>query len=506
MEFALTNRKQLTEDLLKADILSGYTGNLLLFTLLYHHTGHVGILSMVSSLIDRAVTEARISAQGLKWDYSRAKKAYDSMTGFSHGASGIAWVLMQVGKYFDAAGLVYLAEEALKYEMQYYHQPDNNWLDLRLGPHRLNKPNAHEWNLQTFLPEMTDVNAWAHGAAGIGLTRRMAFEFTDKQNYQVDCKNILKRCLNDIRKLDRDDFTLVSGYTGMIPFLLTGKIGCGVSIETEVIFILEQAAKLHKRTNSYNAYVSCGAEDYGLLSGKTGIGYIIIRLLKYNKQIDILNPELPVRCSNKNFRQAYSVYNIKKTIFSRYYKRTLGELKEVSPSVFEANNIDEFQINLKAEILNNNSTGAKTQYELECAVANLWKLHKGYFSFDQKHKHLRKMADESLSITDKDLVEHCFQLSSHVKIYNLDQKEGNELLLLVSDENGVSETNIGVFPAMILSAVDERGMRGLELINQIQSVFFKDIATETLLAELQVKVVQQLRLLIKAGFIVLRRD
>jgi hypothetical protein len=501
LNLTLTNCKQLTENLLKVDILSGYTGNLLMLTLLYHHTGNIEIFNMVTSLIDRLILEARISEQGLKWDYSRSKKAYDSMTGFSHGASGIAWVLMQIGGYFSATGLIYLAEEALKYEMQYFQAPAKNWLDLRLGPHRLNKPNVHEWDLQTFLPEMTDVNAWAHGAAGIGLTRQMAFKLTKKKNYAKDCNIILERCLNDLVKFDRTDFTLVSGYTGMIPFLLNSSKVSGISNETEIVFILDQAAELYRKNQSYNTYVSCGIDDYGLLSGKAGIGYIILNILTDKNAGSILNPELPKQTKNLDFEEKYSEYHIKRAIFSRYYKRTLEALKGENSSLFDVENINDFKIKLQAEISKRNRREAKENFDLEQSIVDLWAQHKGYFSFEQKYKHLLRMADENLFVTDPDLMKRFFKLSDHVKIYRPDKESSHNVLLLISDENGIREMNIGVFAAMILNEIENSKIIGLDLINSIHRIFFKDNATENLLAELRNKVIQQIRLLIKAGFV-----
>ncbi|MBO9675650.1 MAG: hypothetical protein J7577_19540 [Sphingobacteriaceae bacterium] len=494
LELTLANKQELTAGLLKADLLSGYDGNLLMLTLLYHHTENNEVLRMVSLLIERLITEARISEQGLKWDYSSSKKNYDSMTGFSHGAAGIAWVLMQVGQYFKATGLNYLAEEALKYEMQYYYSPAKNWLDLRLGPHRLNKADVHEWKLQTFLPEMTDVNAWAHGAAGVGITRQMAFQLTKQKQYQLSCSNALQRCLDDLEKLDRTDFTLVSGYSGMIPLLLSHKM------KAQIVLILSKARMFYQKTNSFNGYLSCGCDDYGLLSGKSGIGYIILNVL--NNTDSVLAPGLPKNYGKSVFEDQYSKEQIKKSVFSKYYTRTLEELKAIDSTFFNANDINEFKMNLERLVLGSGNTKTQNIFDLESRLVDLWKQHKGYFSFEQKGKYLYKMADEILSITDQALMAKSFDLGGHIELYHHhDDLDDPDILLLISEGNGIKELNVGVFAAMILNAISKKRLTGVELVKSIQARLFKEKPTEKSLIELENKVVQQIRLLIKAGFV-----
>lgn len=495
LELTLSNRQELTEGLLKADLLSGYCGNLLMLSLLYHHTSDVEVLNMLSLLVERLISEARISEQGLKWDYSSSKKAYDSMTGFSHGASGIAWVLLQVGKYFKTDGLIYLAEEALKYELLYYHEPAKNWLDLRLGPHRLNKPDLHQWKLQIFLPEMTDVNAWAHGAAGIGITRHKALQVTKQKQYEADCNNVLQRCLHDLEKLDRTDFTLVSGYCGMIPFLLNRNKGA------QIVSILDQAKKLHQTTNSYNGYVSCGCDDYGLLSGKSGIGYIILNVLNGKDTDSILAPILPKTNKKSIFKDQYDRKQVKKSIFSKYYAKTLRKLEAIDSMVFDAEDINEFKAKLQSEVLKINNIEIQEVFDLESRLQDLWKQHKGYFCFEQKQKYLRKMLEESFSTTDQVLMEKSFRVTEHVKLYQQNGENNLKTLLLISEGNGIKELQVGVFAAMILNAIENRSIKGVELVKWPQSILFEEKPTEKALAELQNKIVQQIRLLIEAGFV-----
>ena len=506
LKLALTYQKQLTIELLKADLLSGYTGNLLVLTLLYHHTENKVVLGMVKLLIDRLISEARISAKGLKWDYSRSKKAYDSMTGFSHGASGIAYVLMQVSRYFEIPGLLYLAEEALAYEMQYFHAPAKNWLDLRLGPHRLNKPDVHEWQLNTFIADMTDVNAWAHGAAGVGLARYEAFSLTTKNIYQKHCTDALNRCLADIAKLERADFTLVSGYLGMVPFLLKCNEQQNGAFSHEITAIINLAREQHQKTKSYNAYTSCGLADYGLFSGKSGVGYVLLHLLMNQKSDAVMLPKLPRANKPSVIKEMYTVQRIKREIFSRYYQQTIDKVKNLdrnfSPEM-AAQNIDAFKRKLEEKIdaLTSEQKDIKQLFDLETEKLKLWKQHKGHFCHQQRNVYLNKKAEEADLINNEELLNRNLKLSSYAKYYEFGENAGK--FLLICNENEVSELKIGALPGVILKIIANKPVKIAKLIEFIAENYVEKPFDSAKITLLHSKVLEQIRLLVKSGVVAL---
>ncbi|NTE04641.1 hypothetical protein G6M26_30150 [Agrobacterium tumefaciens] len=495
----LSNQTQLSTKLLKADLLSGYVGNLLVFTLLYHYSQNEEILRLIHLLLDRLIQEARVSEMGLKWDYHQSKKAYDSMTGFSHGASGIAYCLMELSMYFAEPGLLYLAEEALAYEMQYYHAPANNWLDLRIGNYELSKPGAHLWQLETFISDMAGANAWAHGAAGVGLSRSLAFKLTQKEIYSKQCNCAHEKCLSDLQNKTRPDFTLVSGYTGMIPFLMCTQET--EEIADHIFDAIDGAIKQYQKTNSYSEYLSCGADDYGLFSGKAGVGYVLLQLIAGDQSGSVVKPTLPKPAKIINLEGRFSTVDIKRKIFSSYFKRTIEKLDLLGVNIgalYEVKNIDEFRdvLSIKISQMEGGYETITQSFRLESELLKLWKLHKGYFSYQQRNIYLKKNAESASQKSDSDFIALSLKLNDHVKYFGEDEN-GNKLLLY-GNESGVEEIKIGIFLAIIFASLVNRKMKTSQLIDEITSQYFEP-ATEK--EQISQKIVLQIRLLLKSGFI-----
>ncbi|WP_373564866.1 lanthionine synthetase LanC family protein [Sphingobacterium sp. E70] len=70
---------------------------------------------------------------------------------------------------------------------------------------------------ENFLPHIQELNSWAHGAAGIGLARLAAWRATGKTVYLDQCRNIAKKCSSTILQAERQDYTVCSGYAGLLP-------------------------------------------------------------------------------------------------------------------------------------------------------------------------------------------------------------------------------------------------------------------------------------------------
>ncbi|RNL81729.1 hypothetical protein ED312_18535 [Sinomicrobium pectinilyticum] len=463
LHLTLNCAKDIVEQPVKADLLSGYAGNLFVMTLLYHYSENNTVLDIIRQLIDRFITELRISETGLKWDYSRAKSSYDSMTGFSHGASGIAYVLLQVGNYFKSDGLIYLAEQALAYEMQYFHPESGNWLDLRMGPHRLSLEKAYRWDLEQFIPTMRNVNSWAHGASGIGISRLYAYEITGKSIYLDHCKTVMKSSLKHLRQNDRPDYTLCSGYTGHIPFLSRYRKHSEAYDLSNLVAITDNAKKQYARYQSYNTYVSTNREDCGLLSGKAGVGYGILHLL--NPDMDsICMPRLPKSAEHTTL-EGYSRTYMSSYIFRKYYPETIRILNTVSGEFtesIEGEDISVIEQQVKQYV--HTVPALEEIFNYEYGLTALWKSHKGYLCYHMKRKHHQLRAEILCNLSPVALLKIPFILSGHVHTHPLGQElkgimhadPGHQTLILVSNENGISRMPIGKFHTLLVSYLSEQ--------------------------------------------------
>lgn len=514
LRLSQNHQKSIIEHTAKADLLSGYSGSLFVFTLLYHHLKSDAVLMMIQEMTNRLVQETRISETGLKWDYNKSKSAFDSLAGFSHGASGIAYALMQVGNYFKSEGLIYLAEQALKYEMQYFYRESNNWLDLRLGSYRLGLPDAYKWDLNLFLPEMKNVNSWAHGAAGIGLSRLYAWETTGNPVYFGQCKAAMERCLSDLKKMDRTDFSLCSGYSGMVPFLLKFQQLTGENLTSALCSIAEQANDQYEQEGSYNTYISASPFDFGLLSGKTGIGYMLLQLLNPEMN-NVVCPSLPVNDGCLPTAHGPAKAAIQQGLFLRHYPSTIKLLNLLEPGFPEglpAEDIQEFEEKTHQKI---NHLPASKGWEImevfnfEKIRTQCWKGHKGYLCYAKKNEFIRNQNKELLLRNDDLLPDLGLELSDHVMFYPIasrlreimELKQQDCAALFISEESGLQTIYIGQLPTLIINHLKKEVTTGRKLIDFILGDFLKQGYNIVEYEALEQRIIRQIRLLIISGIL-----
>ncbi|MFU1855627.1 lanthionine synthetase LanC family protein [Sphingobacterium sp. NGMCC 1.201703] len=510
---ALTYQDQLVRQTIKADLLSGYSGSLFVFTLLQHYRPEPALIQLIQQLIDRLVQEARPSEKGLKWDYNQSKSAYDSLTGFSHGASGIAYMLLQVAEYFDNKALLYLAEEALLYEMQYFHADFDNWLDLRLGSHRLQSANVQQWELKNFLPHIQELNSWAHGAAGIGLARLAAWRATGKAAYLDQCRSIAKKCSADILRGDRQDYTVCSGYTGLLSYMLHYPHTTQEYSGELFLHVIDKAQQQYQTTGSYNSYISAGREDYGLLSGAAGIGYSILQLLN-DRMSTVLCPRLPA--APKSAQQAFqlSLSELQRGLLEKYYPMTLQQLEEqpaMRKILDQVNGINDFENSLN-ELLLQAGQAPKlwAVFALEQARNKKWKKHKGHLCYSRKNAYIKSKIQQLARSNVSDLAEHYFVLADHVSLYLLNEDLRKVLalnadrlaVLFIADEWGVSSTYIGMISTLLVQEVEDSPLIGSELNDRVSNKLRSRIGKQNDYSSLQAHISAQIRLLFESGILI----
>ncbi|WPV66366.1 lanthionine synthetase LanC family protein [Chitinophaga sp. LS1] len=429
------------------DLLTGAAGILLVMTLLFHHSNEADIQEIVHQIIQLLIADARISKKGLKWDHH--KLAFDSLTGLSHGAAGIAYALMQTGHYFKYDGLVFMAEKALEYEMQYYLPDRKNWLDIRVGARRYNLHDAQNWRLEVFFPELKLVNSWAHGAAGISLSRMYAYNITGKHEYNQQAQSGIQYCLADLANT-RADYTLCSGSVGLVPLLLRS----GQQHYDVIHNIFLAANELYFTTGGFNQFIETSPQDAGLFSGKAGVGYMLIQLLSGQLADDIILPQLPYSSHTKNnlFTRAY----VSTSIYSKYYQQSLTRIKLKQE---ELNDIEDMEDIISQKIPDID----KSTFTLEKIKARIWQQHKGALCYHKKISFLKKTVKDILSRDDISLMDSTYYLPDHIIL-----SQDNNVIEISSNDIKVLET--GKFVTFILSILKEPAT-GHQLFQQILRAF-----------------------------------
>ncbi|WP_162641790.1 type 2 lanthipeptide synthetase LanM family protein [Streptosporangium sp. 'caverna'] len=144
------------------DVIGGAAGALGVLLAVHEATGLPVALRLARACADRLVETARPQRRGVAWPGAISSSL--PLTGFSHGGAGIGWALARFAATPDGAtaGARYAetARAAFAYERDLYDPHVRNWPDYRdiPGERADDTPPA-------------SMQAWCHGAPGIGLAR-----------------------------------------------------------------------------------------------------------------------------------------------------------------------------------------------------------------------------------------------------------------------------------------------------------------------------------------------
>jgi type 2 lantibiotic biosynthesis protein LanM len=256
----LLTMKQLQADT-HFDILHGTAGALLVLLKLYRLTG-------TSDCLDRAIIAGqhlikhRIMGENGTCTW---KTAYPRMlTGFSQGAAGIAYALLQLFAITGEPSYRDVAEAALAYENTAFSAEAGNWYDYRPCTMTNGTP--------------TCMTSWCHGAPGIGLARLAALPVLDTDEIRRD----IAVALGTTRRLGGQGVDhLCCGTAGRIDVLLTAAYTLQRpdwhAVAQQLTAWMVQRAQ---QNNTFQLYVNVPSTVYNpaLFQGAAGIGYTLLRL------------------------------------------------------------------------------------------------------------------------------------------------------------------------------------------------------------------------------------
>ena len=222
------------------------------------------LLELGARLLDSATTTAR----GTCWVSNHSPGP--PLLGYGHGNSGCIHALLELYDFFGDQNYFDVALHTLEYENDFFDANEQNWPDLRSTPDDIEGQ-----------PKF--MNAWCHGAVGIGLSRLRSYEITGNDVFLHDAKICLQKAEEQI------DFKKVSaclchGVSGNSDLLIEG---------TRVL--QDQAfLKKAKTIGSEGIEKIAGKGDHwinglqnkvsipGLMNGLSGIGYFYLRLAEPN--------------------------------------------------------------------------------------------------------------------------------------------------------------------------------------------------------------------------------
>jgi type 2 lantibiotic biosynthesis protein LanM len=228
-------------------------------------------LALAARCGERLLARARPMEPGLGWVLEQA--GLRPLAGFSHGAAGISWALLQLSAATGDGRFHQAARGALEYERSLY-RASGGWPDLRYGAPT----------------EQHSMCAWCHGAPGVALGRLDSLRFLDDAAMREDIATAV-------------DATLAGGF-GKGHSLCHGDLGNLeiLALAAETLGSPELAGRVGRLTGGVVASIRehgwrCGllgvGEVPGLMLGLAGIGYGLLRLGAPERVPSVLRLALP---------------------------------------------------------------------------------------------------------------------------------------------------------------------------------------------------------------------
>ncbi|RKH50877.1 lanthionine synthetase LanC family protein, partial [Corallococcus llansteffanensis] len=249
------------------DVIDGAAGCILALAALHRSAPSQQALALARRCGEHLVARARPQAQGVGW-HSRLEPDA-ALTGFAHGAAGIAHALLELHALTGEERFRETALLALRHERSLFSPERNNWPDLRGRP-------------QT--PGFK--TSWCHGSTGIGLGRLASLRHLDDATVRAE----LTAALADTRALGLGrDHSLCHGDAGGLELLLAAREALGEAAvpgnEPE-----RWAATMMGSADArgWLSGVPLGVETPGFMVGLAGTGYGLLRLAEPRRVPSVL--------------------------------------------------------------------------------------------------------------------------------------------------------------------------------------------------------------------------
>lgn len=190
----------------EVDIISGAAGSISVLLKLYYAEQDEECLAIAEKCGEFLLKKAMKNGDTYSW---MTVDTSNALTGYSHGASGIASALMEMYATTKKEEYWHAAMGGYNYEKQWYNEQTQNWPDLRQYDGK--KP----LNYGTM---------WCHGAPGIAIAQLKAYEMTKHDYFLHEAKVALettkRSIIQETRINSKANFSLCHGLAGNADILL----------------------------------------------------------------------------------------------------------------------------------------------------------------------------------------------------------------------------------------------------------------------------------------------
>jgi lantibiotic biosynthesis protein len=256
------------------DVISGRAGAIAALLILRAMIGDASLLECAMRLGDDLLETAVASEAGVSWAADPHLRNRHNLTGFSHGTSGVAFALLELGVASGESKYSSVGQSAFRYERHWFSPEARNWPDFREQRLR-SRRGKQRAGFATF---------WCHGAPGIALSRLRAYALLGDGACREEAVVALETTRHNVESTLRDgrgNFSLCHGLTGNSDALLYGYETLGPGCDDLMSASQTVAQVGRERFASARAPWPCGThsgETPGLMLGLAGIGHFYLRL------------------------------------------------------------------------------------------------------------------------------------------------------------------------------------------------------------------------------------
>jgi type 2 lantibiotic biosynthesis protein LanM len=230
---------------------------------------------IIRDCADRLAGASVEHGDGIAWN--TRLESTQPLTGFSHGASGMAAALAVAGRVLEEERYAALAVSALRYERSTFDAAVSNWPDYRVLDGAPMPAPVSKW-------------AWCHGAPGIGLARLIVLGNHSNADVRSDLDIALRSTVaNGFGSND----SLCHGDLGNLELLLRAReLGYAGPWERT---LASEAGRIVERLGRgvWRCGIPGGVETPGLMMGLAGIGFGLLRLGATGRVPSLLSLEAP---------------------------------------------------------------------------------------------------------------------------------------------------------------------------------------------------------------------
>ena len=245
------------------DVLTGSAGCARVMLGLHRLTGDARALESARKCGERILQAAIPLRGGL--GFNTIVSPDKPLGGFSHGAAGFSWVLLELAAATGDARFREAALQGLTFERTLFVPERGNWLDLRFMA-------GDKVKLPSYIP-----SAWCNGAAGIALGRALSLPFVDDAQMREEIRVGLETTLRQNNTHTRSH-SLCHGAMGNIDILCTAADALQEDHWRQEA--LRHAAQVLKegREEQWRCGLPKFNETPGVMLGLAGIGLAFLKL------------------------------------------------------------------------------------------------------------------------------------------------------------------------------------------------------------------------------------